>query len=102
MYFYMNIYLFQKLFGHEMAEFRITIEGMWSDGKWQVLDDRPLHITPTKVKVKGKIYNNRRDVVRWQMVSLRQSTFTDHTDLGQGQRQDQFSHYITDSMSSDN
>ncbi|KAK3087433.1 hypothetical protein FSP39_005866 [Pinctada imbricata] len=43
-----------KLFGHEMSEFRITIEGVWSDGNWEILDDRPLPITPTKVKVKGK------------------------------------------------
>ncbi|XP_067665942.1 mRNA turnover protein 4 homolog [Haliotis asinina] len=42
-----------KLFGHQMAQFHITIEGMWSnDGKWEVFDARPDPIVPTKVTVK--------------------------------------------------
>ncbi|XP_048728182.1 mRNA turnover protein 4 homolog [Ostrea edulis] len=44
-----------KLFGHKMAEFYVTIEGMWSsNGKWAVIDDRPEPIIPPKVTVKAK------------------------------------------------
>ncbi|XP_059144649.1 mRNA turnover protein 4 homolog [Physella acuta] len=44
-----------KLFGHQMAEFHITIDGMWSNtGKWKKFDSRPEHILPSKVKVKPK------------------------------------------------
>ena len=36
-----------------MAEFRITIEGMWtSKGKWSLLADRAQHIVPPKVQIK--------------------------------------------------
>ena len=45
------MFYLQKLFGHQMAEFRVTIENMWSnDGTFETVAARPEHITPTKVK----------------------------------------------------
>lgn len=43
-----------KLFGHMMAQFHITVEGMWHKGKWKVLTDRPEPIIPPKVTVRPK------------------------------------------------
>lgn len=44
-----------KLFGYMMAEFYVTVEGMWSsDGSWEIITDRPEPIYPAKVKVKAK------------------------------------------------
>lgn len=38
-----------------MAEFFVTIEGMWSsNGKWEAIADRPEPIVPPKVTIKGK------------------------------------------------
>ncbi|CAL1538472.1 unnamed protein product [Lymnaea stagnalis] len=51
-----------KLFGHQMSEFHITIDGMWSNtGKWKRFDDRPEHIVPTKVRVKPKKDESKKD-----------------------------------------
>ena len=46
------LFYFQKLFGHEMAEFHVTVETMWSnDGTFKPLDVSVSEtITPTKVK----------------------------------------------------
>ena len=39
-----------------MAEFFVTIEGMWSsNGKWELIADRPDPIVPPKVTIKGKV-----------------------------------------------
>lgn len=44
-----------KLFGYKMAEFFVTIEGMWSsNGKWEAIADRPEPIVPPKVTIKAK------------------------------------------------
>ncbi|KAK3741821.1 hypothetical protein RRG08_018521 [Elysia crispata] len=44
-----------KLFGHQMSNFHITMEGMWSNsGKWKTFDDNPEPIIPDRVKVKPK------------------------------------------------
>ncbi|XP_069105916.1 mRNA turnover protein 4 homolog [Argopecten irradians] len=43
-----------KLFGHMMAEFHITLEGMWEKNKWRILADRPEPIVPPKVTVRPK------------------------------------------------
>lgn len=43
----------QKLFGHQMSNFHITIQGLWSNsGKWKTYDDRPDPVVPDRVKVK--------------------------------------------------
>lgn len=39
-----------------MAEFFVTIEGMWSsNGKWELIADRPDPIVPPKVTIKGRV-----------------------------------------------
>ncbi|KAL5011762.1 hypothetical protein ScPMuIL_010313 [Solemya velum] len=44
-----------KLFDYSMADFHVTIEGLWSnDGSWEILQERPVPVTPTSVKVKAK------------------------------------------------
>ncbi|OWF44670.1 mRNA turnover protein 4 homolog [Mizuhopecten yessoensis] len=43
-----------KLFGHMMAEFHITVEGVWEKNKWKVLAERPVPIVPPKVTVRPK------------------------------------------------
>uniref|UniRef100_A0A0B6YBL6 Ribosome assembly factor mrt4 n=1 Tax=Arion vulgaris TaxID=1028688 RepID=A0A0B6YBL6_9EUPU len=44
-----------KLFGHQMSNFHITIQGVWtSSGEWKTLDDRPEPIVPDRIKVKHK------------------------------------------------
>ncbi|RUS83542.1 hypothetical protein EGW08_008721 [Elysia chlorotica] len=44
-----------KLFGHQMSNFHITMEGMWSNsGKWKTFNDIPEPIIPERVKVKPK------------------------------------------------
>ncbi|BFZ21104.1 hypothetical protein BsWGS_24143 [Bradybaena similaris] len=44
-----------KLFGHQMSNFHITIQGMWrNSGKWKTYNDRPEPIVPERVKVKPK------------------------------------------------
>lgn len=48
-----------KLFGYQMSNFHITMEGMWSNsGEWKTFDDRPQHIIPDKVKVKPNVKPN--------------------------------------------
>ena len=51
----LNVML-QKLFGHKMANFHISVEGLWTnDGTYEVLKhDRPEAVRATKVKLKGE------------------------------------------------
>ena len=50
----------QKLFGHQMSNFHITMEGMWSNsGKWKTFDDNPEPIIPYRVKVKRKYHQSQ-------------------------------------------
>jgi len=46
-------YTSQKLFGYKMAEFRVTIENVWSnDGAFETIETSTNRLTPTKVKGK--------------------------------------------------
>jgi len=52
-----------KLFGYQMSNFHITMEGMWSNnGDWKTFDDRPKHIIPDKVTVKPNVKPNEEAV----------------------------------------
>ncbi|XP_052762816.1 mRNA turnover protein 4 homolog [Mya arenaria] len=44
-----------KLFGYQMAEFKVTVENMWSNtGKFEEIEAKPDTLTPTKVRVRPK------------------------------------------------
>ena len=63
--------IFQKLFGHQMAEFHINIEGMYSgDGLLEIFNDRPEPIVPPKVQIKGKgcFWKKLSGGVWWQLI----------------------------------
>lgn len=52
-----------------MAQFHITIEGMWSnDGKWEVFNARPDPIVPTKVTVKRTEFLSL-DIILYDLVA---------------------------------
>ncbi|XP_064597695.1 mRNA turnover protein 4 homolog [Liolophura sinensis] len=54
-----------KLFGYEMAEFHLTLEGMWTNnGTWEVFTARPEPLRPTKVRVKAKPRESGDDVMQ--------------------------------------
>jgi hypothetical protein len=49
-----DLFFLQKLFGHQMADFHISIEGMYTeDGELDLFNDRPEPIVPPKVQIKG-------------------------------------------------
>ncbi|XP_035828563.1 mRNA turnover protein 4 homolog isoform X2 [Aplysia californica] len=51
-----------KLFGHQMSDFHITMEGVWNNsGLWKTFDDQPRHIVPDRVKVKPKVEEKPTD-----------------------------------------
>ncbi len=57
---------FQKLFGHQMAEFRISIDSMWqNDGTFETFTDthqEPIVSQQVKIKpIKGKHQPDNRD-----------------------------------------
>ena len=51
----------QKLFGHQMSDFHITMNAMWSNlGEWKTFDDRPQPEVLDRVLVKRKCILNMR------------------------------------------
>ena len=60
------LFYMQKLFGHQMAEFHVTIENMWSnDGTFKTIAARPEKLTPTKVKGKAEFHETIQNMVQW-------------------------------------
>ncbi|WAR17398.1 MRT4-like protein, partial [Mya arenaria] len=51
-----------KLFGYQMAEFKVTVENMWSNtGKFEEIEAKPDTLTPTKVRGIGKASDDDND-----------------------------------------
>ncbi|XP_063417933.1 mRNA turnover protein 4 homolog isoform X1 [Mytilus trossulus] len=45
-----------KLFGHQMADFHISVEGMYTpEGELELFNDRPEPIVPPKIQIKAKL-----------------------------------------------
>ncbi|XP_053382630.1 mRNA turnover protein 4 homolog isoform X2 [Mercenaria mercenaria] len=58
-----------KLFGHEMAEFHVTVESVWSNnGTFQTIESGSETISPTKVKVRPKKKAEEEEVSDTEMI----------------------------------